>query len=93
LQIRKLMFKLYINYIRDIISKQQDGLDYLTNNPARISGLLNDFQRNQKEFPIISSSSIKLEEPVWVSEKPREYNPKRSEEILQRYASIVLEAN
>ena len=30
------------------------------------------------EFPIVSSSSSRLEELVWVSEDPTEYNTKRS---------------
>ena len=35
-------------------------------------------------FPIVSSSSGMLEEPVRVSEEPKEYTVKRSEDILLR---------
>ena len=36
------------------------------------------------EFPIVSSSSSMLEEPVWVSEEPKEYNGKQSQDIFLR---------
>ena len=36
------------------------------------------------EFPIVSSSSSTLEEPVYVSEEPKEYNAKPSEDIFLR---------
>ena len=31
----------------------------------------------EAEFPIVSSISSTLEEPVWVSEEPKEYNAKQ----------------
>ena len=34
------------------------------------------------EFPIVSSRSSTLEEPVLVIEEPKEYNAKRSEDIF-----------
>ena len=33
------------------------------------------------EFPIVSSSSSMLEEPVYVSEEPKQYNANPSEDI------------
>ena len=74
LQIRKLMFELCSNYMRDIIYKQKDGLP--TINPGLMSSLLNNFQSTQTEYPILSGSPTMLEEPVWVSVEPIEYNAK-----------------
>ena len=36
------------------------------------------------EFPIVSSSSSTLEEPVWVSEEPNEYKAKKNEVTTTR---------
>ena len=46
------------------------------------------------EFPIVSSSSSTLEEPVYVSEEPEEYNVKPREDILFRFpGKYLIEAN
>ena len=36
----------------------------------------------ETEFPIVSSSSSTIEEPVWVSEEPKEYSAKQSEDFF-----------
>ena len=43
------------------------------------------FQSNDTEFPIVSSSSSTLEEPVWEREEPNEYLAKRSQLIFLRW--------
>ena len=46
------------------------------------------------EFSIVSSSSSTLEEPVYVSEEPEEYNAKPHEDIFLRFPEkYLIEAN
>ena len=50
--------------------------------------------RHSPEFPIVSSSSSRLEEPVYVIEEPNEYNAKPSEDIFLRLPEkFLIETN